>query len=60
MTFLIDNKQIVCHHKKLYPLTARRGKRITRKMYRDIENIIHNDSQKYINLGGGEDLSNQK
>ena len=60
MTYLIDNKQIVCHHKKLDPLTARIGKRIPRKNYRDIGDIIHNDSQKYSTLGGGEDLSSQK
>ena len=29
-------------------------------MYRDIKKIIHNDSQKYITLEGGDDLSNQK
>ena len=29
-------------------------------MYRDIEKIIQNDSQKYITSEGGEDLSNQK
>ena len=29
-------------------------------MYRDIENIIQHDSQKYITSEGGKDLSNQK
>ena len=29
-------------------------------MYRYIEKIIQNDSQKHITSGGGEDLSNQK
>ena len=29
-------------------------------MYRDIEDIIKNDSQNYITSEGGEDLLNQK
>ena len=29
-------------------------------MYRDIEDIIHHDSHKYITSGNLEDLSNQK
>ena len=29
-------------------------------MYRDIEKIIHYDSQKYITSEGGDNLSNQK
>ena len=29
-------------------------------MYRDIENIIQHDSQKYITSDGGENISNQK
>ena len=48
MTFLIDNKNILCQHNKFYPLTDRRGKWISEKIYRDIENIIQHDSQKYI------------
>ena len=50
----------MCQHNKLHPLTARRGKWISEKMYRHIENIIKNYSQKYITLKGGEDLLNQK
>ena len=40
MTYLIDNKKILCHHNKLQPLTDRRKKLMSEKMYRDIENII--------------------
>ena len=39
-TYLIDNKTIMCQHKKLHPLTSRRGKWISETMYRDIEKII--------------------
>ena len=37
MTYLVDNKAIMCQHNKLHPLTARRGKWIPETMYRDIE-----------------------
>ena len=50
----------MCQHKKLHPLTARRGKWISETLYRDIENIIQNYLRKYITLEGGEDLLNQK
>ena len=59
-TYLIDNKTFMCQHNKLHPLTARRGKWIPETMYSDIENIIKNDSQKYISSEGIEDLLNQK
>ena len=59
-TYLIDNQKNLCKHNKFYPLTARRGKQISETFYRDIENIIKNDSQKYITSEGGEDLLNQK
>ena len=39
-TYLIDNKTFLCQHKKLQPLTVRRGKWISETLYRDIENII--------------------
>ena len=52
MTYLIDNRTFLCQHKKLHPLTYRRGKWISEKMYRDIENIIENYSQKYITSEG--------
>ena len=60
MTYLVDNKAIMCQHNKLHPLTGRRGKLISETMYRDIEKIIQHDSQKYIISEGVEDLSNQK
>ena len=60
MTYLIDNKMFLCHHNKLYPLTARSGKWISEAIYRDIEDLIQHDSQKYITSGVGEDLSNKK
>ena len=44
----------------MHPLTARRGKWISETIYREIENIIQHDSQKYIASEGGEDLSIQK
>ena len=50
----------MCQNKKLHPFTDRRGKWISETMYRDIEKIIQNDSQKYITSEGGDDLSNQK
>ena len=60
MTYLIDNKKFLCQHKKLHPLTARRGKWISQKLYRYIETIIKNDSWKCITSEGGEYLLNQK
>ena len=60
MTYLVDNKKYLCQHKKLHPLTARRGKLISEKMYRYIENIINQDSQKFVTSEGGDDSSNQK
>ena len=44
----------------MQPLTDRRGKWISEKMYRDIEQIIHQDSHKYITSEGGDKLSNKK
>ena len=60
MTYLIGNKIIIYQHNKLHLLTARRGKWISEKMYRDIEQIIQNHLQKYITSEGGDNLSNQK
>ena len=40
MIYLVDSKFFMCQHKKLNPLTARRGKWISETLYRDIENII--------------------
>ena len=42
MTYLIDNKNILCQPNKLHPLTQRIGKWVSETMYRDIENIIQN------------------
>ena len=39
-------------HNKLHTLTARSGNWISEKIYRDIENIIENYSQKYITSEG--------
>ena len=39
-TYLIDNKNIMCQHNKLHPLTERRVKWISETLYKDIENII--------------------
>ena len=50
----------MCQHNKMHPLTDRKGKWISQTMYKDIEHIIQNDSQKYITSEVGEDLSNQK
>ena len=60
MTYLIDTIRNLCQHNNFHPLTARRGKWISKTMYRDIEKISQHDSQKYITSQGGEDLSNQK
>ena len=40
MAYLIDNKKFLCQHKKLDPLTARRGKWIPEEMYREIASIV--------------------
>ena len=38
MTYLVDNKTIMCQHNKLHPLIAIIVKWISETMYRDIEN----------------------
>ena len=46
-TYLIDNNFLLCQHKKLHPLTARRGKWISETLYRDIEKsqkMIHRNT----------------
>ena len=58
--YLVDNKNFLCQHNKLHPLTARRGNQISETMYKDIEEIIQHDSHKYITSEGGDDLINQK
>ena len=60
MTYLINNKTFLCQYNRLHPLTARRQKWISEKLYREIATIIKNYSQKCINSDGGEDLLNQK
>ena len=60
MTYLIDEKISPCKHNKLHPLTTRRGKWISETMYKEINNIIQHDSQKYITSEGVEDLSDHK
>ena len=60
MTYIVDNKKIMCQHNKFHLLTDRREKWISETMYRYIEKIIQNDSQKYINSEGGDNLSNHK
>ena len=37
ITYLVGNKTKLCQHNKLYPSTARRGKWVSEKMYKDIE-----------------------
>ena len=44
----------------MQPVTARRGKRISETLYKDIENIIKKYLRKYITSEGGEDLFDQK
>ena len=60
MTYLIDNRKFLCQHKKLHPLTARRGKWISETLYREIIIITKNDSPNCITPEGGEDLLHQK
>ena len=43
MTYIVDNKNNLCQHNKLNPLTASRGKWISEKMYRDIEKLFSID-----------------
>ena len=37
VSFFIDNKNCLCQHENLHPLTARKGKWVSEIMYRDIE-----------------------
>ena len=37
ITYLVDNKTVLCQHGKFHPLTARKGEWISETMYRDIE-----------------------
>ena len=60
MTYLIDNKELMCQHNKSYPLTERRGKWISETLYREIATFIKIDSPKCITSEDGEDLLNQK
>ena len=60
MTYLINNQKILCQHNNLQPLTARRGKRISETLYREIATIIKNDLSKCITSEGGEYLLHQK
>ena len=40
MTYLIYKKKFLCRHKKLDPLTSRRGKWIPEALYREISSIV--------------------
>ena len=60
MTYLIDNKQFLCQHKKLHPLTSRRGKWISETLYREIASIVKNDSSNCITPEGGEYVLHQE
>ena len=47
MRYLVDSKNNICQHNKLHLLTDRTGKRISEKMYRDIEksfSMIHRNT----------------
>ena len=50
----------LCQHNKLHPLADIIRKWISETMYRDIEQIIQQDSQKYITLEDGDNLLDQK
>ena len=50
----------MCQLIKFHLLTAIRGKLISETLYRDIENIIKNDSREFITSEGGEDLLNHQ
>ena len=41
LSSFIDNKNYLCQHKKLHPLTARKRKWISKIIYRDIENLFN-------------------
>ena len=60
MTYLIDNKKLLCQHNKLHSLTARREKWISETLYREIATIIKKDSPNCITPEGGEDLLHQE
>ena len=60
MTYLIDNKKILCQHKKLHPLTDRRGKWTPETLYREIASIVKKDSPNCGTPEGGEDLLHQE
>ena len=60
MTYLMDNKTFLCQHKKLDPLTSRRGKWIPETLYREIEKIVKNDSPKCGTQEGEETLVHQE
>ena len=50
----------MCQNKKMHPLTYRILKWVSETMYRDIEQIVRHDLQKYITLEVGDNLWNQK
>ena len=60
MTYLINNKTCMCQHKKLDPLTTRRGKWIPETLYREIARIVKNDSPKCGTQEGEETLVHQE
>ena len=53
MTYLMDNKNFLCQHNKLDPLTDSRGKWILETLYREIARIVKNDSPKCGTQEGG-------
>ena len=43
VSFLVDNKNFLCQHEKLHPLTAIKGKWISETMHRYIEKSFNKD-----------------
>ena len=60
MSHIFDSKKCLCQHEKLLPLISRNREFISEKMYGDIENIVQQDSYKYITAEVTEGLSTHK
>ena len=60
VSFFIDSKKFLCQYENVHPLTARNGEWVSEIIYKDLENIIQQDSLRYITPDKNEGLSTQK
>ena len=60
ISYLVDNKNYLCQHEKLHPITARTGKYISETMYRDLLRKILQGSHRTITPQENEVLANKK